>query len=66
MKTQDYRITITAKADVTDKAVSEWLPAALNEGEFHYKLVKIYSTEIEPIDKSDPNNKYLNDMDVSG
>ena len=66
MKTQEYRITITAKADVTDKAVSEWLPAALKEGEFHYKLVKIYSTEIEPIDKSDPNNKYLNDMDVSG
>ena len=66
MKTQDYKITITAKADVTDKAVKEWLPAALNEGNFHYKLVKIYSTEIEPIDKSDPNNKYLNDMDVSG
>ena len=66
MKTQDYKITIIAKADVTDKAVKEWLPAALNEGNFHYKLVKIYSTEIEPIDKSDPNNKYLNDMDVSG
>ena len=66
MKTQEYRITITAKADVTNKAVSEWLPAALNEGEFHYKLVKIYSTEIEPIDKSDPNNKYLIYMDGSG
>ena len=66
MKTQDYKITITAKADVTDKAVKEWLPAALNEGDFHYKLVKIYSTEVESIDRGDPNNKYLNDMDVSG
>ena len=66
MKTQDYKITITAKADVTDKAVKEWLPAALNEGNFHYKLVKIYSTEVESIDRGDPNNKYLNDIDVSG
>ena len=66
MKTQDYKITLTVKADVTDRAVKEWLPAALNEGNFHYRLLKVYSTEIEPIDKSDPNNKYLNDMDVSG
>ena len=66
MKTQDYKITITAKADVTDKEVKEWLPVALNEGNFHYKLVKIYSTEVEPIDRGDPNNKYLNDIDVSG
>ena len=63
MKTQDYKITITAKADVTDKAVKEWLPAALNEGNFHYRLLKVYSTEIEPIDRGDSDYKYLNDMD---
>ena len=63
MKTQDYKITITVKADVTDRAVKEWLPAALNEGNFHYRLLKLYSTEIEPIDRSDPDYKYLNDMD---
>ena len=63
MKTQDYKITLTVKADVTDKAVKEWLPAALNEGNFHYRLLKVYSTEIEPIDRSDPDYKYLNDMD---
>ena len=63
MKTQDYKITLTVKADVTDKAVKEWLPAALNEGNFHYRLLKLYSTEIEPIDRSDPDYKYLNDMD---
>ena len=63
MKTQDYKITLTVKADVTDKAVKEWLPAALNEGNFHYRLLKLYSTEIDPIDRSDPDYKYLNDMD---
>ena len=63
MKTQDYKITLTVKADVTDRAVKEWLPAALNEGNFHYRLLKLYSTEIEPIDRSDPDYKYLNDMD---
>ena len=63
MKTQDYKITITVKADVTDRAVKEWLPAALNEGNFHYRLLKVYSTEIEPIDRGDSDYKYLNDMD---
>ena len=63
MKTQDYKITLTVKADVTDRAVKEWLPAALTEGNFHYRLLKLYSTEIEPIDRSDPDYKYLNDMD---
>ena len=63
MKTQDYKITLTVKADVTDRAVKEWLPAALNEGNSHYRLLKVYSREIEPIDRGDPDNKYLNDMD---
>ena len=63
MKTQDYKITLTVKADVTDRAVKEWLPAALNEGNFHYRLLKEYSTEIEPIDRGNPDYKYLNDMD---
>ena len=63
MKTQDFTITITAKVDVSHKEVADWLPSALEEGEFHYKLVKIYSTEIEPIDRGEPDYKYLNDMD---
>ena len=63
MKTQDHKITLTVKADVTDRAVKEWLPAALNEGNFHYRLLKVYSTEIEPIDRGDSDYKYLNDMD---
>ena len=63
MKTQDYKITLTVKADVTDRAVKEWLPAALNEGNFHYRLLKVYSTEIEPINRGDSDYKYLNDMD---
>ena len=63
MKTQDYKITVTVKANVTDRAVKEWLPAALNEGNFHYRLLKVYSTEIKPIDRGDSDYKYLNDMD---
>jgi len=66
MKEQDFKIIITAKADVTDKAVRDWLPQALQEGDFGYKLTKIYSTEIEPIDRSDSSNKYLDDIDATG
>ncbi len=66
MKTQDFTITITAKVDVSHKEVADWLPSALEEGEFHYKLVKIYSTEIQPVDRNDSSNKYLNDIDASG
>ena len=66
MKTQDFTITITAKADVTDKAVKDWLPSALQECDFKYRLVKIYNTEITPVDRSDSSNKYINDMDTSG
>ena len=40
--------------------------SALQEGDFKYKLVKIYSTEITPVDRSDSSNKYINDMDTSG
>ena len=41
MKKQDYQITITLEADVTHKSVREWLPEALEEGEWKYRTVKI-------------------------
>ena len=63
-KTQDYEITITIKADVSEKGVKEWLPDALKEGDWNYRVVKLYSTDIKPIDRSDSNYKYLNDMDA--
>ena len=40
-KTQDYKITLVVKADVTEKTLKEWLPRALEEGEFKYKIIKI-------------------------
>ena len=65
MKTQDYEITITIKADVSEKGIKDWLPEALKEGDWNYRVVKLYSTDIKPIDRSDSNYKYLNDMDAS-
>jgi hypothetical protein len=64
MKTQDYEITITIKADVSEKGIKDWLPEALKEGDWNYRVVKLYSTDIKPIDRSDSNYKYLNDMDA--
>ena len=60
---QDYKITLVVKADVTEKSVKEWLPRALEEGEFKYKLIKVYSTDTMPIDREDPEYKYLDGLD---
>ena len=62
-KTQDYKITLVVQADVTEKEVKEWLPRALEEGEFKYKLVQIYSTDTMPINRDDPEYKYVTDID---
>ena len=64
MITQDYKIEIFIKADVSKNSVKDWLPSALDEGDWKYKVVKLYSTDIKPIDRSDSNYKYLNDMDA--
>ena len=63
MKTQDYKIEIIIKADVSKKSVKEWLPDALDEGDWKYKVVKLYSSDITPIDRENPDYKWLNDMD---
>ena len=60
---QDYKITLVVKADVTEKSVKEWLPRALEEGEFKYRLIKVYSTETMPINREDPEYKYIIDID---
>ena len=49
MVTQDYKIEIFIKADVSKKSVKDWLPSALEEGEWKYKVVKFYKTKITPI-----------------
>ena len=63
VKTQDYKIEIIVKADVTKKSVKEWLPSALDEGDWKYRVVKLYSSDITPIDRENPDYKWLNDMD---
>ena len=63
VKTQDYKIEIIIKADVSKKSVKEWLPSALDEGDWKYKVVRIYSTDITPIDRENPDYKWLGDMD---
>ena len=63
MKTQDYKLEIIIKADVSKKSVKDWLPSALDEGDWKYKVVKLYSTDVTPIDRSNPDYKWLKDMD---
>jgi hypothetical protein len=63
MITQDYIITVAFSADVKDGDPKDWLPQALREGNFKYKTNKIYSTEVEPIDRSNPKWKFLDDLD---
>ena len=63
MKTQDYKIEIIIKADVSKKSIKEWLPDALDEGDWKYRVVKLYSSDITPIDRENPNYKWLSDMD---
>ena len=41
MKTQDYKLEIIIKADVSKKSVKDWLPSALSEGDWKYKVVKL-------------------------
>ena len=63
MTTQDYKLEIFIKADVSKESVKDWLPSALSEGDWKYKVVKLYSTDVTPIDRSNPDYKWLKDMD---
>ena len=63
MRTQDYKIEIFIKADVSKKSVKDWLPSALDEGDWKYKVVKLYSTDVTAIDRENPDYKWLSDMD---
>ena len=59
---QDYKITIHLRADVTEKTVRDWLPHALEEGEWKYKAVKVYGTDIEAIDIDSAKHKWIKDF----
>ena len=59
---QTYEIKITFDADVEDGDPKDWLPEALEEGNFKYKTHKIFGTEVTPIDKEDPANKWIKDF----
>ena len=62
MKNQDYEITITLEADVSEKSVREWLPQALEEGEWKYRTIKIYGTDIKAINRDEPRHKWVKDF----
>lgn len=63
MAKQDYKIEIILQADVTEKSVRDWLPGALEEGEWKYRTLKIYSTDISAIDRENSDYKWIKDMD---
>ena len=65
MKTHDYKLEIIIKADVSNKSVKDWLPSALDEGDWKYKVFKLYSKDVTPIDRSTPDYKWLDDMDAN-
>ena len=55
-------ITIHLREDVTEKSVRDWLPHALEEGEWKYKAVKVYGTDIEAIDIDSAKHKWIKDF----
>jgi hypothetical protein len=61
--TQTYKIEITIEADVEkDGHPRDWIDAALEEGHFKYSTLKIYGTDITPLDKEDPLHKWIKDF----
>jgi hypothetical protein len=60
---QTYEIKLTVECDpVADGHPRDWLDEALEEGNFKYKTIKIYGTEITPIDKENPHYKWIKDF----
>ena len=37
----------------------------LDEGDWKYKVIKLYSTDITPIDRESPSYKWIKDMDAN-
>jgi hypothetical protein len=58
---QTYEIKLIFDADVEDGDPKDWLPEALEEGNFKYKTNKIFGTEITPLDIESPENKWIKD-----
>ena len=71
MITQDYKIELVVRADVENNPKS-WLKNANKYGGFPFgemlllaaspTIVKVYSYSVEPIDNSQSEYKYLDDM----
>ena len=62
MAEQDYKITIHLRADVSEKSVRDWLPHALEEGEWKERTIKIYGTDIKAIDIYSAKHKWIKDF----
>ena len=72
MRTQDYKIELIVKTDVESNP-REWLKNAKKYGGFPFgesllagtaqSIIKVYSTSVEAIDSSQPDYKFIQDMD---
>ena len=72
MRTQDYRIELIVKADA-ENSPKIWLENAKRYGGFPFgeslltaatpTIIKVYSTSVEAIDSSQPDYKFMQDMD---
>jgi len=60
---QTYKIEITVECDPEkDGHPRDWLDKALKKGSFKRKTLTIYGTDITPLDKEDPANKWIKDF----
>ena len=72
MITQDYKIELIVKADAENNP-RDWLKNAQKYGGFPFgeclltaatpTIIKVYSTSVEAIDSSQPDYKFMQDMD---
>ena len=72
MITQHYKIELIVKADAENNP-QDWLKNAKQYGGFPFgkallagtvpNIIKVYSTSVESIDSSQPDYKFMQDMD---
>ena len=62
MITQNYELRIIVKVE-GDNDPADWLFSAVQEGKFREHCLTTYLTEVTPIDSSNPEYKWIDDID---
>ncbi len=62
MVAQDYELKIIVKVE-GDKDPADWLFSAVREGKFKENCLTTYLTEVTPIDRENPEYKWIKDID---